>query len=407
MSLTSTLTRGLSGSSAAPLSAANDAAASAHRYRITSIDALRGLVMAIMLLDHVRETLYLHLQVTDPMTLPGTPPEVFFSRLAAHFVAPVFVFLTGLSAWLYANPSAGTPRPVMGFLLKRGLLLIALELTLVNFAWSGTYNVVYLQVMWAIGFSMIVLAFLSGLPRALLAALGLVIVCGHNALAGIVVAPDSAWYVPWTLMLHRGWLVAEGAVRVRLTYPALPWVGVILLGYAIAPVFSPRFDPHARRRLLAATGLACLAALLLLRGFNIYGENMPWVHGETGVQTVMSWLNFTKYPPSLDFLLLTLGVGLLVLAALELVDNGVSRAFSIFGGAPMFYYLLHLYMLLVGYKILFAIFGPNQGTRFGVNADSFWIVWVVWLCMLPVLYVPVRTFAHYKRRSTQAWVRYF
>lgn len=163
-----------------------------HQRRITSIDALRGLVMVIMMLDHVRETLYLHLPVTDPMTVPGTPPDVFFSRLAAHFCAPVFVFLTGLGAWLYANPPAGPLRPVVGFLLKRGLLLIALELTLVNFAWSGTHDVLYLQVMWAIGFSMVVLALLSELPRALLAALGLVIVCGHNALAGIVVAPDSA-----------------------------------------------------------------------------------------------------------------------------------------------------------------------------------------------------------------------
>lgn len=409
MSIAPPLATGSSGSGATPTHGATHAASAhgEHSRRITSIDTLRGLVMVVMLLDHVRETLYLHLQVTDPMAVPGTPPDVFFSRLAAHFCAPVFVFLTGLSAWLHANPPAGTPRPVMGFLLKRGLLLIALELTLVNFAWSGTYHVLYLQVMWAIGFCMVVLGLVSGLPRAVLAAVGLVIVAGHNALAGIVVAPESAWYLPWTLMLHRGWALAEGAVRVRLTYPALPWVGVILLGYVFAPVFSPRFHPQARRRMLAATGLACLAVLLVLRGFNLYGENQPWAHGESSIQTVMSWLNFTKYPPSLDFLLLTLGTGLLVLAALDVHDNRVTRVFSTFGGAPMFYYLLHLYMLLVGYKILHAIFGPNQGTRFGVDADSFWIVWVVWLGMLPVLYVPVRAFARYKRQSTQAWVRYF
>lgn len=404
MSPSSTVTQRLSG--AAPASAVQDAA-SAHHRRITSIDALRGLVMVIMMLDHVRETFYLHLQVTDPMAVPGTPADVFFSRLAAHFCAPVFVFLTGLGAWLYANPPTGTPRPVKGFLLKRGLLLIVLELTLVNFAWSGTYQVLYLQVMWAIGFSMIVLALLSGLPRALLAILGLVIVCGHNALSGIVVAPDSAWYAPWTLMLHRGWLVADGALRVRLTYPALPWVGVILLGYAFAPVFSARFDAPVRRRVLVATGLACLAALLLLRGFNLYGESLSWTYQESRLQTAMAWLNFTKYPPSLDFLLLTLGVGLLVLAALERVDNAATRALSTFGGAPMFYYLLHLYVLLVGYRILFAVFGPNQGTRFGVDANAFWIVWVVWLGMVPLLYVPVSAFARYKRRSSRAWVRYF
>jgi len=382
-------------------------ATAVHRSRITSIDALRGLVMVIMLLDHVRETLYLHLQVTDPMTLPGTAPELFFSRLAAHFCAPTFVFLTGLSAWLYANPPSGTARPVRSFLLKRGLLLIALEFTVINFSWSGTFNVIYMQVMWAIGFSMVALALMSGLPRWLLATLGFLIVFGHNAFAGIVVPPDSAWYLPWTLMLHRGWALAEGAVRVRLTYPALPWVGVILLGYCFGPVFSAAIAGRSRQRVLVAVGLACLALLLVLRGFNIYGENGPWVHGDSPVLTVMSWLNFTKYPPSLDFLLMTLGAALLVLAVLEFADNGLTRVFSTFGGAPMFYYIVHLYFLMISYKLLFAVFGPNQGTRFGVDRDAFWIVWVVWLALVPLLYVPCRAFARYKRHAKQAWVKYF
>lgn len=382
-------------------------AAAAHRSRITSIDALRGLVMIIMLLDHVRETLYLHLQVTDPMTLPGTAPEVFFSRLAAHFCAPAFVFLTGLSAWLYANPPSGALRPVRSFLLKRGLLLIAFELTVITFAWSGTFNIIYLQVMWAIGFSMVMLALLSDLPRWLLAALGFIIVCGHNAFAGLVVPPESAWYLPWTLMLHRGWVVAEGAVRVRLTYPALPWVGVILLGYCFGPVFSARLDGHMRRRVLVAVGLSCLALLLSLRGFNIYGENLPWVHGDTQVLTVMSWLNFTKYPPSLDYLLLTLGAGLIMLGLLEFAENGLTRVFSTFGGAPMFYYIVHLYLLMISYKVLLAIFGPNQGARFGVDREAFWVVWVVWLALVPLLFFPCRAFARYKRGSKQAWVKYF
>ncbi|MGA0609678.1 DUF1624 domain-containing protein [Caldimonas sp. KR1-144] len=384
-------------------------AAAAHRSRITSVDALRGLVMLIMLLDHVRETLYLHLQVTDPMDVANTPPQVFFSRLAAHFCAPVFVFLTGLGAWLYAHPPGLTPRPAREFLLKRGLLIIGLELTLVSFAWSGDFplKVIYLQVMWAIGFAMVVLAFASSLSPKLLAAVGLVIVFGHNALAGINLPREHALYEIWTLMLHRGWLIEDAAVKVRLTYPALPWVGVILLGWVAGPLFGQALDGHRRRRWLVALGLGCWALLLVLRGFNIYGENAPWVAGADTVHTVMSFLNYTKYPPSLDFLLMTLGAGCLVLAAIEFSDNAATRVLSTFGGAPMFYYLLHLYLLLVSYKILLAVFGPNQGTRFGVSPDQFWVVWLVTAALIPVLYLPCRAFANYKRRTKRAWVRYF
>lgn len=378
--------------------------------RITSIDALRGFVMIVMLLDHVRETLYLHLQVTDPMTVPGTPPELFFSRLAAHLCAPVFVFLTGLSAWLYANPDHAPPRDVRGFLVKRGLLLIGLELTLINFAWSASFDVLYLQVIWAIGFSMLALALLSGLPRWALAAIGLTIVVGHNALAGLVgpvVPPDGPLRALWTLLMHRDWLIPEGPVRVRLSYPALPWVGVMLLGFAMGPLFTRAVELARRGRALIGVAVGCLLALVVLRGFNLYGENSPWVAGATSLETAMSWLNFTKYPPSLDFLLLTLGLGLILLAVLERGGNAFTRLCAVFGGAPMFYYLLHLYLLLIGYRVLLALFGPNQGTRFGVDADQFWIVWAVWLAMVPLLYPPVKAFAAFKRRTRWGWVKYF
>jgi uncharacterized membrane protein len=387
----------------------HDQTVATHRSRITSIDALRGLVMLIMLLDHVRETLYLHLQVSDPMDVLATPPQVFFTRMAAHFCAPVFVFLTGLGAWLYANPPGGTSRPVREFLLKRGLLMLALEVTVVSFAWTGDFplKVIYLQVIWAIGVAMIALACASGLSPKLLAAIGLVIVFGHNALAGINLPPEHPLYLPWTLLLHRGWAVQDAAVKIRLTYPALPWVGVILLGWVAGPLYAAAFDGLRRRRMLISLGLACWTLLLVLRGFNIYGENAPWAAGTDSVHTVMAFLNFTKYPPSLDFLLMTLGACLLLLAALEFADNTATRVLSTFGSAPMFYYLLHLYVLMVGYKILLAVFGPNQGTRFGVSPDHFWVVWLVALLMIPALYLPCRAFARYKRRTRRAWVRYF
>lgn len=381
-------------------------AAQVVRSRIAVIDVMRGLIMLIMLFDHVRETIYLHMQVSDPMNVADTAPELFFTRFAAHFCAPMFVFLTGLSAWLYAHPAAG-PRNATGFLIKRGMLLVFLELVFVNFAWAGQFPppVLYLQVIWVIGLAMIILALVHRLPLKLLAAVGFAIVFGHNALTSMSFEPGTLAYSLWTVLLHRGFLVADGAVRLKITYPLLPWVGVILLGYVAGPLYAAVLAPQRRRRLLHLLGFGALALLALLRGFNIYGETLPWVQGATALESVMSFLNFTKYPPSLDFVLLTLGVGMLGLAQLEKVDNWFTRACATFGGAPMFYYLLHLYLLLGLQHLLVALFGANHGVRFGV--DHVWPVWVVSLALMPLLYVPCRAFARFKRTSTQAWVRYF
>jgi uncharacterized membrane protein len=170
-------------------------------------------------------------------------------------------------------------------------------------------------------------------------------------------------------------------------------------------LFGRAMAPERRRQLMLMLGGGALLALAVLRGFNIYGEEMPWVHGETAVQTVMSFFNFTKYPPSLDFLLMTIGTGFLVMVWLEPVENWFTRACATFGGAPMFYYMLHLYVLLGLQHLLVAIFGANHGERFGI--DVLWPVWVVSLALMPVLYLPCRAFANFKRTSKQAWVRYF
>ena len=200
MDHTRTFPAGIATRAAAP-SAVLDPAARLVRSRIAVIDVMRGLVMLVMLFDHVRETIYLHMQVTDPMTVDTTAPALFFTRAAAHFCAPMFVFLTGLSAWLYAHPAAG-PRNASGFLIKRGLLLVALELVVVNFAWAGVFPpaVIYLQVIWVIGLAMIVLALVHRLPIKLLGAVGLVIVFGHNALTGLHFDPGTLAHDAWTVL---------------------------------------------------------------------------------------------------------------------------------------------------------------------------------------------------------------
>ena len=369
--------------------------------RVASIDVMRGLVMMIMMVDHVRETFFLRWQVGDPMNVADTDPALFFSRLAAHFCAPMFVFLTGLSAWLYAHPASG-PRSAAGFLFKRGLFLVALEICVVSVAWNGSIppKTIYLQVIWVIGLAMIALALLHRLPRGAALALGLAIVFGHNLLTPISFAPGEWGYIPWTILHDRGYLLPN----VKVSYPLLPWIGVILLGYVAGPWYARATSPAHRRKLLLCGGAAALALLLLLRGFNLYGETLPWQQGDTALRTLMSFLNVTKYPPSLAFLLLTLGVGLLVLAWLERRDNGFLRVCASFGGAPMFYYLLHLYLLLMLQAVTKAWLGANHGDRY--EFDHLWMVWLLSAALIRLLYFPCRAFGQFKRRTTMAWVRY-
>ncbi|MBW3511294.1 MULTISPECIES: DUF1624 domain-containing protein [Janthinobacterium] len=376
------------------------------RARIAVIDVMRGLVMLIMLFDHVRETFFLHHQVSDPMNAAHVDPALFFTRLAAHVCAPMFVFLTGLSAWLYAHPAAG-PRSASGFLFKRGLLLVVLELVFVNFAWMGTFTpaILYLQVIWVIGLAMMALAVLHKLPLKVLLVLGVAIIAGQHLFTWLHAEEGSLGYYLLTVLLQRGYLVADGAMKIKVSYPLLPWIGVIVLGYAAGPLYARGLSVEGRRHLLLALGGGSLLLLAVLRGFNIYGETLPWVTGDTALRTAMSVLNFTKYPPSLDFLLFTLGLGLLGMAWLESVDNWFTRACATFGGAPMFYYLLHLYLLLAIGITLTAVLGANHGNRYGV--EHIWQVWLIALALMPVLYFPCRAFANYKRTSKQAWVRYF
>lgn len=376
------------------------------RQRLLSIDGLRGLVILFMLLDHVRETFLLHRQVSDPMSIDSTEPALFVSRTLAHLCAPVFVLLTGLSAWLYGQKYQGR-HDVSAFLFKRGLFLVVLEFTLVNFAWTFQLppSVIYMQVIWAIGVSMIALAALVWLPRPLLITLALAIIAGHNLLDGVHFAPESVLQVPWTILHERSWIEVGDSLRLRTTYPVLPWIGVIALGYGIGPWFANGMSAAVRQRYLLIAGVCALVGFVLLRAANGYGEK-PWQAYDSGVQTLMSFFNVTKYPPSLLFLALTLGVGLLLLLALERAGHrrwiGV---LAVFGSAPMFFYLLHLYVLKVLYVACVALFGLNYGNYFGF--DGMGAVWLMALVLPLALYPPVRWFAALKaRRRDLAWLKY-
>ncbi|QNH18224.1 hypothetical protein HEP74_03396 [Xanthomonas sp. SS] len=374
--------------------------------RLASIDLLRGTVMLLMLLDHVRETFYLHHPIGDPVDVETTAPALFVARLLAHLCAPVFVFLTGLSAWLYAARQPRGRKAAAAFLLKRGLFLIVLELTLVNFAWTFSFppQVLYLQVIWAIGLSMLALAALLWLPRPLLALLGVALVAGHNLLDGVHMPGDGPLATAWAVLHDRSWLHL-GELRVRTSYPLLPWIGVIALGYAAGPWYGAGTAAPQRRQLLLACGLGALALFHLLRWHNGYGD-APWRDQADVAHTAMSFFNLTKYPPSLLFLLLTLGVGLLLLRLYEHPPLARLLApLAAIGAAPMFFYLLHLYALKLLYLAALAYWGANHGALFGV--DSVAALWAIAAVLGVALYWPVAAFARLKaRRRDLAWLRY-
>ncbi|MFN7111332.1 MAG: DUF1624 domain-containing protein [Brevundimonas sp.] len=377
--------------------------------RIRSIDALRGLVILLMLVDHTREFFFIHAQVSDPMDVEATSPALFFTRLSAHLCAPIFVALTGLGAWLYGNKQAQAGaghavRSASGFLLKRGLFLVALELTVVGFAWSFSFTpqIIYLQVIWAIGLSMIALAALVHLPRPALIAVGLVIVLGHNLLDPITLAAGQPGHVLWAILHDRGFIDLPWGAQARTSYPLLPWIGVAALGYGIGPWFAG--EQQTRLRRLVLTGLGALALFIVLRAINLYGDPTPWAVQATPLQTVMSVLNLTKYPPSADFVLLTLGLGALILAGLERAPDRWVGLLAVFGGAPLFFYLIHLYGLHLLNLAALALFGANQGDGFGVPNVA-WL-WLLAAGVAVPCWYACRWFAGVKRRSPHAWMKY-
>ena len=377
--------------------------------RIAAIDIMRGVVILLMMMDHVRERFFMHTRTGDPI-YDTVEPALFFTRFATHFCAPVFIFLAGLSAWLYANAGKHGYRSPSRFLFKRGLVIILIELVLYYFVWADSFpNYLFLQVLFAIGMCMLGLAAAARLNYWVIGALGFGIVVGHNALAFIEFAPGDLGYIPWTILHDPGELMRIGPLIVSLSYPVLPWFGVILLGYFAGPLYAPATSPDARRKALVAIGAVCLALLVVLRGFNIYGEALPWSARDTAIQTVMSFLNYTKYPPSLDYLLVTLGIAALALAWLERASprNQVLGAIQAFGSVPMFIYVVHLYVLLAAYWVLYLIFGATHGERFGLPSVP-WI-WIGAVLLIALHYPLARWFADFKHRekSSKPWLSYF
>jgi len=374
------------------------------RARLQSIDALRGLVMVIMLVDHVRENWFLYKPVSDPVDALATDPSLFFTRLPTSLCAPIFIALTGLGAYLFSVNH--TREETVTFLVKRGVFLMLVDVMLITPAWTVRMPpTIWLQVIWCIGICMIALAALMYLPRRVLIGLGLVIVCGHNLLDGIHLAPGDTWFVPWAMLHQRDLISLPFGAVAKTSYPVLPWIGVIALGFGIGPWFDRGVDPAWRQRRLLTLGIGMIVLFVVLRALNVYGDK-PWFHAEDPLRTAMSFIALTKYPPSLLFLLSTLGPGLVLLALFERAREASWVAtLAVFGGAAMFFYIMHMYVLRALYHGAYAIWGPNHGEVFGV--DSIAWVWAWYVALLVALYFPTAWYSRLKaRRRDIAWLKY-
>ena len=311
--------------------------------RLREIDILRGLVIVLMALDHVRDYFYAGAFAFNPLDPERTNAALYATRWITHLCAPIFLFLAGASAYLQSFKGKQTLQ-LSGFLLSRGLWLIALEITVISFAWSFWIPYpLFLQVIWAIGWSMIALAGLVWLPRTAVLVVGIAIIAAHNLLDPV--KPDDLGQLSllWTMM-HEGGPLIVGKARIGfVSYPILPWIGVMALGYGVGLLF---LKPPKQRDLICLTsGSAMVTLLILLRWMNAYGDPDSWTAREDFRRSIMSFLDVQKYPPSLMFALVTLGIGLLLVPLLARLRGAAANILLTFGAVPLFFYILHLYLV--------------------------------------------------------------
>ncbi|SHM79905.1 DUF1624 domain-containing protein [Mucilaginibacter sp. OK098] len=385
------------------------------KHRIQSIDVLRGIIMLIMTLDHCRDFFHFQGSQYSPTNMATTTVLLFFTRWITHFCAPVFVFLSGVSAYLAGLKRSKSELSI--FLIKRGLWLMLMDIIVINFMFSFNplYNTVILEVLWAIGCSMIILGLLVRAPLVVIGVIGSIIFFGHNVLDYMQLPQSGPGHVLLTvfftatgtvLPINSNHLILDG-------YAIIPWTGVMLMGYVFGSFYQSGFDAKRRKKILLVAGVLLTLLFIFLRVVNIYGDPAPWSAQRNTAHTLLSFLNTSKYPPSLLFLGMTLGPALILLSLIERVQNKLSAICLVYGNVPFFYFVLHLYFLrAINIALIFAS-GLNLKTSsspFVFQAPAFgfplWVVYLIWLFVLIVLYFPCKWYANYKRSHQQWWLAY-
>ena len=385
--------------------------------RIDSIDVLRGIVMVIMAIDHVREFIHVQAFTDDPLNVLTTTPVLYFTRWITHLCAPTFVFLSGLS--IYLQSIRKTKGELSSFLFKRGIWLIFVEFGLISLAmtFNPLYNLLIMQVIWAIGISMIILGFLIRFPFKVVLAIGLIIVLGHNILDFYEAEPGFKAGFWWDLLHHGSFAIYPigGEHFLAIMYPFLPWTGLMILGYCFGVYFTNQFSSSQRQKVLLTYGLSLLVFFVLLRSINLYGDPHPWTPQANGFQTFLSFMTVHKYPPSLAYMSVMMGIAILMLAFLENIQNKISAMFRVFGRTAFFYYIIHFYLahlistLLFFYnrhsideaikglqKIPFLFSIPGEG----VELD---LVYLFWILLIISLYPLCKWYDSYKTAHKEKW----
>ncbi len=384
--------------------------------RINSIDFVRGLVMVIMALDHIRDLMHTTSLTQNPTDLTTANAGVFLTRWITHLCAPTFVFLSGVSAYISFKKSENLAESKR-FLLSRGIWLIVLEFTIINFAiWFDIYfRVLMLQVICAIGVGLVVLSFLLKITPRNIGIAGLVIIFGHNLLQGISFPQNPALNFISSLLFAQNFFQVTPNFAFLVGYPIIPWLGILFLGYGFGHFFA--IPAEKRKRLFLQFGGGALLLFIVLRFINIYGDPAPWSVQKIPLFTFFSFINVTKYPPSLLYTLVTLGIMFLVLSFVDGMKNRVIEVFSVYGKVPLFYYIIHWYLVhslmvfmlfMQGYGLKDLNFAPFSFGRPQVGEGvELPIIYAIWVAVIISLYPLCLWYGKYKTKNQDnKWLRY-
>ena len=386
------------------------------RYRVQSVDFLRGFVMIIMALDHVRAYFHYDSLIFSPTDLEHTTPALFATRFITHLCAPTFIFLAGTSAYFIAQRK--TLKETSIFLLTRGLWLVLLQVSLIQFAWNfdPAFHFLSSNIISTIGFCMILLSAVIHLPFNVILIFGIVMVAGHNTLDNISFENGSIKDVIWSFLHQRNLYALGNDYSFRFLYPIIPWIGVMALGYCLGRLFDQGYAPEKKKTALLTLGTFSLISFFILRSINIYGDPNPWTFQQKASFTILSFFNVEKYPPSLSFLGLTLGVALLLLGFLEGKNLDRWRAVTLYGKVALFYYVAHIYLIhglalvtvsLMGYPWQTMIFiGAHSQVHPLIKGNfgfSLGITYVIWIAVVGLLYPLCAYWNSFKIKNKFNW----